>query len=255
MDIKSRLSEGVVIAGIPVIGYWFSFIYQVGYCKYFEIPAEFIDINIQNVFICSLGLAGMLGIAISIGNPLHSIYNDIPSAIRLRLRRQVTCILIYMALLYINKNKIQQEVITTALIFTPLVFIDFILPIITHKTKKTYLEKLEACDELDANRESLLDTFASKVGFSVFSAIFYTFLLSIFIGYIGAHEAANKTQFMTSKDQTKIVLTKYGEQFIVAKFNRADKTFTPEFSLEKIDSSFGVFTYKNIGPLTVRPDE
>jgi len=51
------LTEGLVIAVVPATGYWFAFLYELGYCKYFEIPPAFIEIGLLNVLVAIIGSA------------------------------------------------------------------------------------------------------------------------------------------------------------------------------------------------------
>ena len=62
------LREGVVIAGLPVLAYFYDFLYQSGYCDYFGVPRELIVVDassiVRTVLTLVLSGAGIMAIAL-----------------------------------------------------------------------------------------------------------------------------------------------------------------------------------------------
>lgn len=249
MDIKSNLSEGLIIAVVPAIVYWFSYVYQFGYCRYFEIPTEFIEINVQNFFICIIGMVGLLAVIISVGTPLFSIFRNLPEVIRLIFINNGIPVLVLLAYSFVAKMPIKHVFIILAVPFG-LLMSELTFPLYSQKNKSSYLEKLEAQRAFETeHKESLMYVIFKRIGVNFSVLLFCVSFASIFICFVGAYEAKNTSVFMTSNGGQKIVLKKYGEQFLVADFNKKEKTFIPRFTIEKIDNSFGVFSYEKVGPI------
>jgi hypothetical protein len=250
MDIKSKLSEGLVIAVVPAIGYWFSYVYQLGYCRYFDIPTEFIEINIQNFFICIIGMISLLAVIIAIGNPLFSALRYLPEAIRKIVTNYGLAVFIMFS--YSFAVQMPTKVFLTSLaIPLGLLVSDLIFPLFLHKDKSSYLEKLNAQRAIEMKTETMTDAIFKKIGANFSVLLFYASISSVFIIFAGAYEAKKTSVFMISNGGQKIVLKKYGDQFLVADFNKKEKTFVPRFAIEKIDNSLGVFSYEKVGPIIV----
>jgi hypothetical protein len=254
MDIKSKITEGIIIAGVPVISYWFAFIYQFGYCKYFEVPAEFIEVNIQSFFICIIGVASIFGFIVVYGSPIFSIFKIVPDVIGRKFRSLGISFFLMATYSFVSKIPTKSFIIMALSLYSFLLFIEFILPLFSHKEKNSYIEKLEAAENLDHKHESIMDAFAKKIGFSVYIALFYASLVSMFILFLGAYEAKSTSKFMVVNNGSKVVIKKYGEQFLLAHFNKAEKCISPSFSIEKIDSGLGEFSYELVGHIVVKEE-
>jgi hypothetical protein len=50
IDLKKLLSENILLALSPLLAYWFAYLYEIGYCIYFNIPSEFITLHLFKVF-------------------------------------------------------------------------------------------------------------------------------------------------------------------------------------------------------------
>jgi len=63
-DLPKWISEGLLIAAIPTLIYYLSFGWEMGYFSYFEIPYDFISINIISIFptihILSISALGLI---------------------------------------------------------------------------------------------------------------------------------------------------------------------------------------------------
>lgn len=254
MDIKSKITEGIVIAAVPAFAYWFAFVYQFGYCKYFEIPPEFIEVNIQGVFICIIGIAAILGYIVVGGGPIFNVVNVTHSIIQRKIKKLFMAFFIMAAGAFISKIPIKEVTIVALALFVVLAFYEFVLPIFLHREKATYIERLEADERVDHQYESVVDALARKMGPSVFILIFQASLVSMFVAFIGAYGASSTTRFIIANGGNKIVVKKYGEQFLLAQFNKSKMCISPSLNLANIDSDLGSFTYEKIGRVEVKAD-
>jgi hypothetical protein len=59
---RISLTEGLLIAAVPAAGYWFAYLYELGFCKYFNLPSAFVDIGMPTVLGAIVAMLGVLGI-------------------------------------------------------------------------------------------------------------------------------------------------------------------------------------------------
>lgn len=48
-ETRVGITEALLIAAVPVVGYWIAYLYELGYCRWFGMPPYFIEIGILNV--------------------------------------------------------------------------------------------------------------------------------------------------------------------------------------------------------------
>jgi hypothetical protein len=53
---KTWITEGIIIASTPILGYLLTFIYEKGFAEAFNIPISFISPNLTTVFVVTSAL-------------------------------------------------------------------------------------------------------------------------------------------------------------------------------------------------------
>ena len=244
------LTEGLVVAGIPAAGYWFAYLYELGYCRYFDIPAAFIEISVQEVLVAIAGLCGALGTIVVLSSPLFMLSRSWPKPIRRSMASITipTLILMGFSLLF---HQSTLALISELVVFVGIVAYEFAVPLLTQKEAAGYLDKLEAEDNARRKIDSLFDVIAKSVGRVPFLLFVGVFLLSYIAYFAGGYEAKTKMYFMVLRSTTeKVVLKKTNDNFLAAQFDRASKKLTSKFSV--ISSSAQEvfeFEFDVVGPL------
>ena len=71
---EKLISEAILIAGAPLLGYAIGFAYEYGYAEYYEIPWQFISLSLSQVLVAAAALIGLLGILLVVYNPVFIIF-------------------------------------------------------------------------------------------------------------------------------------------------------------------------------------
>lgn len=244
------LTEGLLIAGVPVAGYWFAFLYDLGYCRYFDILAWFIDVGILNVFVSTVGLLGLLALVSLYANPLFMILRRLPAALRSAFLRIAIPFAFIAGYALVGRLMLCQFV----LLFTPfvvlLLFLEFIFPLITQRGTRGYLAKLDAQNVTEPEHHTLVDAMVRSIGRER-SLFFYLIFVFSFVAYFaGGYNAKAQTDFIVLTGSTELVVLKtYKASFLAAKFDRVARSVSPQYTVIPADTQLFQFKFERVGRL------
>ncbi|HKK45796.1 MAG TPA: hypothetical protein VJ964_09755 [Balneolaceae bacterium] len=245
---KFGLTEGLLIAGVPAVGYWLAFLYQLGYCTYFNIPTSLIEISLLNVLIAIIGLVGFLAIINLYGEPFFWLYKGLPEVIRPAIVKIGAPLIFMCGYAYVTRLSGKPFYVAISIVVIPLLFVEFILPLFTQRKTKGYLAKLKAQKKIDYEYDTMMDTLAKNAGKERFLLFILLFAISFITFFAGGYKAKTKTEFIVLTQPVKsIVLKSYDNNFVTAKFDRDSNTVTAKYTLVPIDKSN--FEMDEIGPL------
>jgi hypothetical protein len=249
-DQRFGLTEGLVIAGVPAAGYWFAFLYELGYCKYFDIPPAFIEIGILNILVAIIGLGGAFALIHLYADPVFVLSRRLAKPIRRALLRISLPVVLFAGYALVVRLTFIQFILVLALFFVPLAFFEFIFPLITQRNISGYLNKLDAQNRIELEHDTLMDLVAMAVGRKIF--LFSGFLLMVsFVSYFtGGYEAKTQRDFMVISEQPeRVVLKRNSGYFVVARFEREKKSISKDFALVSTEQELFQFNYERVGPL------
>ncbi len=116
-----RLSEGVVIAAAPALGYLFAYLYRRGFASQLRIPLEFVQVEPSDVLFATVGTLAIAAVILPLAHVMLSIGEVLPGDRRWRLAYVLG--LIWLALtaidLFIFRNhlyRVWPSSISTAVI-------------------------------------------------------------------------------------------------------------------------------------------
>lgn len=256
-EIKSLLISGVGVAAVSVTGYILAFNYEMGYANFFGIPIRFIKLNLITIFIAVLGL---ISVFLFIMGCISIVYPFLPKKISSPIYRKLLGLspffLIYLGLFIIYGPTwwFYSSVKYTLILFTLLVFFDFVWPLLTQREKGTYFEKLEAQESLEHHNQPR--TFIGFItstpkGLRGLRLVFSLLLLLAFAYCIGNSEAIRKKHFLVLKDRKNtVVLRIYDDKYICAPFNRETKQVDRSLIiLESSGQNELILNWQKVGPL------
>jgi len=233
------ITEGLVLALIPVLGYFFAFQYEAGYASYFKYPKELIDIGLPQIVIATITL--WTG-AIMIFMFIESITMTIPKA-----HRGLSDSLIKFlplagffigSLLVYGWDRAWPFLLVFFLIGIP----EFILPLLTQKDRKTYSEKIEADWDsewrLREAKNVLSWRLLKMIGHKNIILVINIFIVAQLVQTAGEVVASRQIRFFTmSSAAEKVVLRIYNDKLICADFDRKTKTVKSGVAILKPDGS------------------
>jgi hypothetical protein len=259
---KTKIGETFVLAAIPGVAYWLAYLYELGYCLFFDIPPSFIDVSITNVLTAAASVLGfLLAIQVYLDPMQIAIRKLIPKGLRQPAIFVGLCALAIFGVATVLRLKLKVAFIVlggvVALIAIVWVVTSFHLGWKVIKKQKEGLSQGDAAaaisreiEEADKNA-TVTDMIANQVGRTAmrWGALFIA--LSGLCVVAGARSAQNMTRFMVPKGtDAKVVLKKNGNQMLLARFDRQTKVIFNDFTLlTSDDKSPFLFTYEKIGPL------
>lgn len=157
-DRNKILSEGLLIAVVPLVGYAVAFAYEYGYTNYYGLPWQFISLTLSQI----LGTTGAMILVLVVVFPvlnivytLHAVYKDKHPVVT-SLVRVTLSLLPLLALLSIfgSRWRVWGSYAVIVVLFA---LMEFLFPLIAFHDKETYAEKLAAAEAHDRNVPNLAD--------------------------------------------------------------------------------------------------
>jgi hypothetical protein len=254
---KSWVTEGIIIAGAPVVAYSLRYSYEVGFVSRFSIPSEFITIDLAKILPLTVVILGGIGIAIL----LTSLYRIILGFIKNIIFRKMMTLLIWVIVLcpVVFISLIRNEIIASIpalFLFLSMAFIEFVRPLLTQKEKIGYLAKLGAAASmvqfLTGPLYYYLGQRVTKICLVCLGSAYLMGIVSLY----GALTSMSQDEFPVVKgSQEMVVLRKYGDQLICVPFDRATKTVEKRFTVLNLGVEPTIeFVTEKIGPLRLEKE-
>jgi hypothetical protein len=140
-------------------------------------------------------------------------------------------------------------IVVTAVIYA----IYFLLPLQTQRNKKTYLDKLEAQDQSEAQIQNLFGYVGQRIGGGVVVVFTWLVILAFTYNTVGQAIAQGQHQFLvTNTAPAMVVLRIYGDKMICAPFDRNKKEVKRSLViLEVAQDPDLVLSLEAVGPLSL----
>lgn len=227
--IKDKVSENLIIATIPVIGYIVALFYQFGYANYFEFPLDLIEIDLEMTLTSSLWVAVYICVIAVIFNyySLFTHHNGILSKIAESVLHFSILPLLIMFATAFDKNMfyIFMGSMLIGLLFAT------VPPLFSMKDKGyrqaliDLSNKTNDSNDKKTTNHSNLDGYISKFALTL-----------IFLGIChgaGRYNAEQKEDFYSFNynKQSYVLISSYGEHIIASKLESKDNKITKEFSI------------------------
>jgi hypothetical protein len=190
-DIRTRLSENVWLALLPIVGTYLAFLFQSSYFGYFGVPASMVDVDIPKIIfaMAAIAVAGVIFIAMfAFVADLFRAQNPI---IRI-IGRGLTGVVIFLPfILAATQAFTTKQLLTNGLILLALWSHNFWPPPQKTGESKSYLERLgEQLDEQDRALKSEPKNIKQIAGDSVIAPFSLIFFGSIYVLMLGGYCAS-----------------------------------------------------------------
>ncbi len=249
---NSAITDGLLIAAIPAFGYWIAFLYEKGYCEFYNIPPSFIEVGIVETLTALFGISGsILAGHFILDNILSPFYKPLPNPLKYVFRQFCIGIVFISGFSIVKHISLQNYLIIAALVFVPFFIFELVIPLVTQRNKIGYINKLKAHREIDFQRERVLDIVVLKTGRNIFTIFFVGYTLSLIAYMSGGFNARFKTDFIVISNRPEtVVLKTYHTYFITADIDRRLKVVKSSFNIVPIDPNTGKFKVETIGNLS-----
>ncbi len=255
---STGLSEALLLALVPAIAYGMAYLYEAAYCNAFEIPRHLISLSPTTVLAVTFGLLSSLVFVLWIANLVGGIlYPDIlGSPIGRAVHGMLIPVVATIIILILNRPSGLFWYFSGVLLILGL--LTFVFPLITNRKRKSYADKLEGQEEIEAN-VFLLSDHLRNLPLRLRAIVILSAVCLWAAHLLVDGDARRQTKFLIPKSQPdRVVLRHYGDLLILAKFDRKSKVVSPEFSFVALASddiaAATSFLREEVGPLENRTD-
>ena len=182
---SSYLTEGVFLAGIPAVGYWVSYLYELGYFSHFKLPKYLIEITVNTILLnCLIILIGVVvGVFIIdfVRRRMHG------SSLAIQVVAFQILVAFFISFGFYIAFELSVNAFRLLLFFTvgPVIFRGLIYPLWSQRRVKGFVKKLDAAMHVDFEFESLTGKFGDKIGMDLFIAAAFLYFVSLLAYFLG----------------------------------------------------------------------
>lgn len=250
---QKLFAEGLVVSLIMAGAYIFTFSYQAGYARVFNVPLELIDITLTQLLITATAIMAAWFMVVLSASQYWNIRRYSESGIEYVLHLLFLMLVIgYFVIGYLFKND-KYAWMTLLGLITLLVLWLFIPPLIFQRDKASYREKFDAQMQrrIENDKGSLSNDIEQRFGRHAVK-LFWLFIAFNGVAELaGEYHARHEEKFyvLTGKKEL-VILRMYGSNIISAPFNRKTKQVQPELKIYTLSQNAPISMHKeNIGPL------
>lgn len=253
-SVESKLiTEGVIILIGTALAYLASFLYEFGYSIHFGIPIEFINVTIQNILIYTVSLTIIFCLLVQwIDSILLMAQSglDLERNFVLMFVKKYGMWLLVAAIVILASGYDILAVVYFVINPGILIIFDFILPL-WRIGDATYLNGLR--DILSRPLTPRYDTerglFSNKTFKMAYAWCAFICLLLTLCVITGRGTARTRSTFpvISSKDGIEVILRRYGDYFVLAKYDPEKRSLVGEFRLVAATEFKDPFTVKHLG--------
>jgi hypothetical protein len=249
---RGWLTEGIVLAAIPVMAYILAFGFEYGYYIAYRFPQELISVDLNRVLVTGVAfLAGVVFVVLLAAVALALLPREHPLAPA--VAQAVTFALLYLAFLSYEGHfdvfgRILGSALAAYLLYT------FALPLVTQRGIPGYLEKYAHQEQTKEIHPTLLRAMLHGIGplpGTVLTYFCLAVILSVTLGWFLATEQVY--YFVVPGSPDRVVLRIYGDSNVLAQLDRPTQQILREYTVLRRSAGPVTLREERIGPLTVEP--
>jgi hypothetical protein len=249
-DKRSWLTEGIVLAAIPVMAYVLAFGYEYGYYLAYGFPQELISVDLNRVFAAGvIFLAGVLSVVILTSVALALLPSEHPLAPA--IAQAVVYVLAYLVFLnYLGRFDIFGWVF--GLTLAAYLLYKFALPVLTQRHVPGYVQKYQHQEQAHQTHPTLFRAMLRAIGplpGTILTYFSIAVLLSVTFGWHLA--TAREYYFVVPGEPERVVLRIYGDSIVLAGLDRSTQRILREYTVLRRTAGPVTLREEHIGPLTV----
>jgi hypothetical protein len=236
-DRGELLSEAVLIAGVPLLGYAIAFAYEYGYGQYYGIPRAIISLTLSQVLLAVGTLVWLLFIWFSAYFGIFLFLAPSPRWLQhpavLFFRRLIplTFLLVVNILIFRRYWHLWVPYLALFILFGILFYI---VPILGGKGK-TYNEKMVGLDTYLNGLTTPLSIAAKKYGRDSVTLGIWIFLIVSTAFGAGLGEALNQEEYFVDSSQTNVVILRfYGDTIVGHEYDPDQKKLIGNLIVTKV---------------------
>lgn len=233
---KRFLTEGTLLATVPIVASFFAYLFEFGYVKHFDIPASFIQLDITRILTATaviifaaaiflIALAPAADVAMS-GNPIQRAVG-----------RAMLFAIFWVPLFFLIENSTKW--IGLAVMICLVLLGDLVPPLFNRKSGLKYLDRLSAAEEeVRQNQSSTYRNSKELVGRLVLTPVSFFFFVSFLVILLGSGLAKIQSSYwVLAQEPNAVLVAQYGELALFKRVDLATKEITGELLIIKFSDS------------------
>jgi len=252
---KPIISDTLFISLLSAFGYITAYCYESGYCGYFNIPSELIEISITKVITVTLVMFGALLTLGHFASPFVGLVSS--ENIAKRMIGKYVFIMMFLGIAYWSSNEFYTLVYALIITVTYFYF-DIIHPILSKRDIIGYVNKLKAHHiDFSAEKERSI-WFNDRMGRLLnreYAILIVAGLTALLIASgLGRSQAKNQKYFLATKSPNQIlILRQYGSSLIGAGIDQNSMIMNGIHLIEKSNlKDYGPLIFQKTG--TIKPN-
>lgn len=241
-----RFSDGVLLAAVPAAGYVIAYLYQSGYCRYFNVPPEFIYIDRQVIITSLLATLAFFALLHPLIDFIRAHFSWVPAPLARVLLRLTVAVGIVMGLAVVARATHLQVAVMCAIVAGPTVVGNLLLPLIPVGSSGGYIDRVALELSKSDARASMMNAYEKLAGANLFLGVVLFYLVCIAAYGVGGYSAKGKVRFLIVSETSEVVLMRSGSNFLVAPYDFSRGLIHPDVRLIPLDTKLRV---ADIGPL------
>lgn len=244
---KTFITEGIVLATVPLIAYITSYEYESGFLGYFDIPKYFIKIDFLNVLIISAPILIFLILCFALIDIIYRLFSDRG----LITKKVILCtplFLMFLLSFFIYGINNWKEWKYYLALFLLIILFEF-GPSFKIRLKFKSFEEEEKARKRSSGLFGIIGNKLGPLGFLIFYCLFFIFFIA---NNIGRSQAIRQTKYLIINSNTQTVVLRIYDDILITSdiVDSKTKTINNNFSIKKISCINELnFSQEYIGPL------
>lgn len=230
---SKTISEGIVLVFLSAVSYAGAYLYEFGYAGHFGIPKEYVYVDTRGLIVFFVIFLSVLTVVCQLLNFIQlAREGDSESPIRKLLKKHAAWFGIPLIFAFLAAAPLHEWI---NIFLLPIIILagDVVGPFILRKRMGGFKAALDDWMKdggtpvpMPINGKLIQTSWKGTV------SLVYLMLLLLFIANaMGAGEARRKTDFLFSGNENKIVLRRYGTDWLFAEYDPVAQKIEPNFSL------------------------
>jgi hypothetical protein len=248
------LTDALVLAIVPALGYALTVLHEVGYMTYFNLPLSLIRIETPMALITSAYVLGFFLLFLflfdSFTEPIESFVNNTTSNWFL----PAALYLVYASIPYITRAKLMEDGDYVDLQVACYMFLGLYFSLFCHSFKTSVANRIEESNAKDEQIKYWSRTLFRRLPRPLLALIGIALLAIYFSFNLGVSEARHQKWFLIPESAPDAVVFRiYGDNLVTSKFDRVNQEMIPRFTIQPLGDASpkeaAVLKYEPIGPL------
>jgi hypothetical protein len=255
-DNKPRdlLTDALVLAVVPALGYTLTVFHELGYMTYFNLPVSLIRIDTPMALIKSTYVLVPFLVILFFLNCFTEQIESLINNAKSNWFFPGSLVFIVALVPYITGAKYIKDGENVVLITALFIFLSQFIPLLFYPSKIPFATRIEKATAEDDKIKYWSRTLLQRLARPVLTLISLILFAVYFSFNLGVREARHEKWFLVPESASDtVVLRIYGDNCITSKFDRANQEMIPHFTIQPLGDAVpkeaAVLRYEPIGPL------